>query len=288
MASVRSRASASLARFDADPLDWLRRLHVIALLGDDLATFYRPASRITQGGVRPGALYTTASRVEGTGATRLILAGPRVGVGFAGGERYHHLLARSAGDEGATQPARALDVSGVPWGGVLWGRAPDDSADAAWYCPPRPLTDAHFDLLFAAYRAALDAVERGLVPETLSSLARFHYRFVRLHPFRCCNQSLAMNLVNEALTRALGAGIPHLLLDQLALRFSEAAYERLFALAATGYAVKGQPAERWRIQRDKKARAYALIERLKQATDTEAEAIAFGDSEAARAALILV
>jgi hypothetical protein len=97
-----------------------------------------------------------------------------------------------------------------------------------------------------------------------------------------------MNLVNLVLTRLRGAGMPHLLLDQLALRVTEPAYERLFELAVSEYAVPGEPVERWRLQREKKHRAYALIERLKQsATAEEAAALADADPAAARAALIL-
>jgi hypothetical protein len=42
-----------------------------------------------------------------------------------------------------------------------------------------------------------------------------------------------MSFVNVVLQRLLGSGIPHLLLDQLALRFELSAYQRLFARAAT-------------------------------------------------------
>jgi hypothetical protein len=41
-----------------------------------------------------------------------------------------------------------------------------------------------------------------------------------------------MSFVNVVLGRLLGSGIPHLLLDQLALRFELSAYQRLFARAA--------------------------------------------------------
>jgi hypothetical protein len=41
-----------------------------------------------------------------------------------------------------------------------------------------------------------------------------------------------MSFVNEVLGRLLGSGIPHLLLDQLALRFELPAYQQLFARAA--------------------------------------------------------
>jgi len=46
---------------------------------------------------------------------------------------------------------------------------------------------------------------------------------------------LSMSFVNAVLRRVVGAGIPHLLLDQLALRFSLPAYQRLFARAVRAY-----------------------------------------------------
>jgi hypothetical protein len=150
------------------------------------------------------------------------------------------------------------------------------------------MTDAHFDRLLGAYRAAVAAASTGDTSGALRELARFHYRFVRLHPFRCANQSLAMNLVNLVLARAVGAGMPHLLLDQLALRLTEGAYERIFELAAGEYASSGEPLERWRVQREKKSRAYALIERLQKcATQADAQAVARSDPTAAREALLL-
>ena len=234
-------------------------------------------------------MYETPSRRIRSQGSSLFLAGPRVGVGFVGGERYHRLLVARAGDLESLQPERELrDANDVDWGAVVSGRSVDEEHDGAWFCPPRPLTDGHFERLFSAYGAALAAAEKMDELTAIRELSRFHYRFVRLHPFRCANQSLAMNLVNLVLTRLRGAGMPHLLLDQLALRLTESAYERVFELAASQYAVRGEPVERWRVQRDKKSRAYALIERLKQtATDEEAAAMAAVDPLAARAALIL-
>jgi hypothetical protein len=289
MAGVRREAEASLALFAESPLTWLRGLHVVLLLGPELSSFYRPASRISQAGVRPGALYDTPSRRIRSEDSVLLLSGPRVGVGLVGGERYHRLLVSRAGDPESLLPERELrDASDVDWGAVVSGRSVDEDHDGAWFCPPRPLTEAHFERLFSAYGAALAASENHDEPTAIRELSRFHYRFVRLHPFRCANQSLAMNLVNLVLTRLRGAGMPHLLLDQLALRFTESAYERVFDLAANQYAVRGEPVERWRLHREQKNRAYALIERLKQsATGEEAAAIAGADPASARAALIV-
>jgi len=265
----------------------LRRLHVILLLGDDLETFYRPQSRIASRGVQPGALYGAASRrVRAEGST-LLLGGPRVGVPLVGGERYHRALALAAGDPGALEPERALsDEDGLDWGGVVTGRALDDREDAAWFCPPRPLEGAHFAKLLGAFSAALEAARSPDAARVVGELARFHRRFVRLHPFRAANQSLAMNLVNAVLGRALGAGIPHLLLDQLALRLTETAYVAVFRLAVDGHLVAGKSEARWRTLAERKRRMYGVVERLARARDAEAEAILDADVEATRLALI--
>jgi hypothetical protein len=96
-----------------------------------------------------------------------------------------------------------------------------------------------------------------------------------------------MNLVNGVLARSAGAGIPHLILDQLAHRFSEAAYRRLFALAVRGYAVTGSALERHRKLQEKKARSFALIESLKNAKYLEhARLASMSHPEDARLALI--
>jgi len=285
MIEARQHALATLGELEKDPLDWLRRLHVVSLMGADLSRFYRPASRITEGGVRPGTVYDAPVNVK-RGERALLLGGPRVGVGFVGGEAYHRLLAERAGDPASSLPARALESDGLSWGEVVTGRAASDERDAAWFLPPRPLLPAHFEALFGAYRAALAADDAGDAERGTRELSRFHYRFVRMHPFRCANQSLSMNLVNLALGRGRGAGMPHLLLDQLALRFTLPAYERVFALAVEEYALAGDPLERWRAHRAKKALSYAFIQRL-QRPGEDAAALAASHPAAARASLIL-
>ena len=94
---------------------------------------------------------------------------------------------------------------------------------------------AIFSALFADLAAADAAEAAGDVPAALAALGAFHYRFVRIHPLPSGNQSLSMSFVNSALHRLLGIGIPHLLLDQLALRFELFAYQRLFARAARSW-----------------------------------------------------
>jgi hypothetical protein len=141
--------------------------------------------------------------------------------------------------------------------------------------------------LFGSLAAALAASASGRLERVLAPLAEFHQRFVRLHPFRAANQSLAMNLVNRVLSRVCGAGVPHLLLDQLALRFSEAAYERQFACAVAAFAVRGTPIERHRALSAQKARYFDFIERLVRAPQlAAAEALVAAEPDAASVALI--
>jgi hypothetical protein len=290
MAAVRATAEREVDAV-ADVADFvrlLRRLHVLALLGEDLRTFYRPSSRITRRGVQPGRLYTVPARVLHTEHGTLLLEGPRVGITTAGGHLYHQAVYEAAGDSAALSPARALvDAAGLPWGEAVTGRALDEREDKAWFCPPRPIRPEHWSAIHAAFRAALDAAATGDFERCIEALSRFHHRFVRLHPFRCANQSLVMNLVNLVLARVRGAGIPHLLLDQFALRLEESAHVRLFRLAVETHCIGGRPEERWSILAERKARAYALIERFQQARDTAAaRQLVAQDPEAARYALI--
>jgi len=156
--------------------------------------------------------------------------------------------------------------------------------------PPRPLELRHFEVLRASLAASLAASASAEAPEAVRACARFHWQFVRLHPFYCANQSLAMNLVNFVLARALGAGIPHSILDQLALRLAAGAYEAVFETAAAAYALPGAgPVTRYRELRARKLRAFALIDKIGQALSVEqARALAEAAGLDARLALIVV
>lgn len=290
MADVRELALATEAELATDDsaLRWLRRLHVVSLLGRKLDNFYRPPSRITNNGVRPGALYERATELLRTANATLILSGPRVGSGLLGGKHYAALL--FAEDPAALADERApLEYAGVAWGELVHAQSPEETSKNCWFLPPRPLDERHFQALFSAYRSALQHAHAGEQAETIGALARFNYRFVRLHPFRCANQSLCMNLVNSVLARALGAGIPHLLIDQLALRTTEAHYAELFRRAVRAHALPAlSTSERWSALRAKKQESYALIERLQRAADlSEAASLVAANPGAASAALLV-
>lgn len=289
MADVRAAFPALEASLDDANRSFteLSKLHVLALLGSEGRSFYRPQSRVVRRGLLPGALWHSASATEETPDGTRFVEGPRVKAPLLGGDGYAALLAELTGDPEAMLPTRQHAHDGIDWGRIVTARADGDPAAAPWFCPPRPITVAHADSLFGALREAVRAAANDDQRGALDGLADFHQRFVRLHPYRACNQALAMNLVNAVLARVAGAGMPHLVLDHLALRFAPAAYQRLFALAARQWCVEGAPSVRLTHLLRKKGEYFALVGRLAETTDADAAAIVARTShEAARLALL--
>ena len=291
MADVRDALAPFEASLDDPRAAWieLTRLHVTALVGADRRSFYRPASRVTRRGLTPGALWQTPSRTEETPAGTRFVEGPRVHAALLGGLGYAALTAELTGDPEATLARREHHDAGLGWGRIVTASAEGDPQAEPWFCPPRPITLAHAASLCDAYARAVRAAERGPAAqqEALDGLADFHQRFVRLHPFRACNQALAMNLVNAVLARVAGAGMPHLVLDHVALRFAPVAYRRLFALAARQWCVEGPPAVRLGHLMRKKGAYFTLVAELAKTADADAAAVlARSSPEAARLALL--
>ena len=218
----------------------LLELHELLLLGetdaDSRSSFYLPASLLGRKRPAPGSFYEVPSAIERRSSETILTGGARVSVPLLGGVHYWQLLAESVDDSGALADERQVSIDELDWGQVVRGRASDEVQSRPWFLPPRPLRAAHFEALLAELRAA-DAAETARdVPAALRAWGAFHHRFVRLHPLPSGNQSLSMSFVNAALRRLLGIGIPHLLLDQLALRFTLPAYQKLFARAARVWA----------------------------------------------------
>jgi hypothetical protein len=217
----------------------LLELHELTLLGEPETSgprsFYLPASALARKRATPGQFYEGATSTERRAGEVVITSGARVSVPLLGGASYWQLLAESVSDEAALASERRLNLDGLDYGSVVQGRASEELQARPWFLPPRPLSERYFELLLGEWRAAWEALERGDVPALLSALAAFHYRFVRSHPLPSANQSVSMSCVNRLLRSALGIGIPHLLLDQLALRFELHAYGRLFARAARAW-----------------------------------------------------
>lgn len=290
MASVRERSLALDQRLGsvAGALAELRRLHAISLLGAETPCFYRPASPVTEKGVGPGELWLDGTVTQAGARGVRFVSGPRVNATFLGGEHYGALLCESVADPEALGGRVLSGDDGLEWGRVLFGRADHDLEPGTWFCPPRPLDAAHFESVFGSLARALASASADGEDERLSALAAFHQKYVRLHPFRASNQGLAMNLVNRALSRSQGAGIPHLLLDHLALRLSEPAYARVFRRAVGAWTVAGAPAARLAALSERKCAFFELIHALTLAGGMEeARALASASPAAARAALLL-
>jgi len=268
--------------------DFLRALNAMALTGADGKTPYTPASPISRKRMAPGALLETVPETRVTAEGTIFVSGPRVNVKLIGGELYHRVLYERAGDPGALDAEREVVMDGLAWGRVVRARAVNEPDFGDWFCPPRPLDIRHFEMLRASLAAALEAAGSAASSDATRASARFHWQFVRLHPFHCANQSVAMNLVNFVLSRALGAGIPHSILDQLALRLDARAYENVFGTATAAYALPGAgPVTRYRELRARKLRAFALIERIGRAPSLE-QARALGDAAGPDASLALL
>ena len=266
----------------------LRELHVIALMGRSLKSFYKPASPVADHTVAPGSWFDDPVRLRPTDAGTIFLDGPRVNASLVGGRGYHEALYDSLGDPGALDDERPSDDGEPSWGKVVMVRSQKDDAPGPWFCPPRPIEDAHLDALRISLHSAMQAAQGGNRDEALSHAAHFHRRFVRLHPFHCANQSLAMTLVGAVLTRSHGAGMPHLLLDHLALRLSPLAYERAFARAAAAFIIdEPNPARRLAILQERAQRSFDIIRKTSAATSAAARRAAIDAAgEAASFALL--
>jgi hypothetical protein len=289
MGAVRARSGELFSALDDDARfsHELRKLHVLALMGEDLQSYYLPASPIASGRAAPGRFMLTAPELVDEGDSCVFVSGPRVNAAPVGGARYHEMLYQTLGEPEAALPRRFQGSDGLDLGRLVRAQAATDSAPAFWFCPPRPLRQDHLRLL----RQALAAAERDAAADptaSLAALAAFHQDFVRVHPFHCGNQSLAMNLVNRVAARAIGTGLPHLMLDHLALRLSRAGYARLFARAARAY---GDPqpsaAARYLRQASHRTRTFELLRRLNQAPSLAAAwELTRTDTEAARLLLL--
>jgi hypothetical protein len=268
MVAVRSRFEnrrAALATAN-DFVQLLRELHVIATMGPDLDSFYKPASPVSDRVVAPGTLFIAPVRTRSTPRGTLYFDGPRVNASLIGGAAYHRALYKNIGDPDACDQERDLSYDGIAWGRVVTVRSEREAKPRPWFLPPRPMLDAHFDFVRTALVDAFDRARAGDSPGALRSIAHFHQAFVRLHPFHCANQSIAMNLVNALLSQVRGAGIPHFILDHMALRASRPAYEEIFLRAVSAWLVSdGYPARRLAVLCERKKRALALVERSKSA-----------------------
>jgi hypothetical protein len=293
MIAVRARLAERALPTDAATLRaLLLELHELALLGAGgegaRSSFYLPASVLGRKRPAPGSFYEVESSFERRGGEVISTGGARVSVPLLGGQHYWQLLAESVSDVEALASERLVVIDGLEWGHLVQARANEEPLARPWFLPPRPLSDAHFAALAAELQRAAQAEARGEVPAALAALAAFQYRFVRLHPLPSANQSLSMCFVNAALRRLLGIGIPHLLLDQLALRFSLPAYQQLFERAARAWSAPWpSPAERSRQLLRMRQELNGIVSQLSQAPSLlEARALISAEPRAAELALL--
>jgi hypothetical protein len=216
-------------------LEMHRRLLLGAAGNEGRSSFYLPASALAQKRVTPGVFYETEAATEQRADALIITRGARVSAPLLGGTHYWQLLAESVSDPDALTDSRHVHADGLDLGRLVRARAEEETELRPWFLPPRPLTLAHFAALSRDLAEAARAEAARDVAGVLSALGAFHFRFVRTHPLPSGNQSLSMNIVGWMLSRVLGAGMPHLLMDQLALRFELAPYQRLFARAARAW-----------------------------------------------------
>ena len=275
MADVADRVEAAASDLDGPSgfVRVLRELNVLALTGADGRSFYLPASPIAaKGRVKPGELWTDESVVEPVGTELRFVSGPRVNASPIGGAAYQRLLSTTLADPEAGAATRDLtDATGLAWGRIVVARAAADERAAPWFCPPRPLDARHLESLRTAFAAACAAATRGDGGTALRELAAFHQRFIRIHPFRAGNQCLAMSLVNSVLRKSHGAGIPHLVLDHLALQLSPDAYARAFAVAVAGWLIAGgNPVEKHLELIARKVRCFDFLRTLGETANADA------------------
>lgn len=268
----------------------LKELHVLSLTGKSGKSFYAPNSPIVRkSGVLPGEFFEEPPVLDETGPEILFVSGPRVGAALIGGELFQELFADQSGDPASRAGTLTFtDDRGIPWGRVVTARAETDAEAAPWFCPPRPILPDHIESIRAALARGVTEQMRGDSPALVSALAHFHQAFMRLHPFAAGNQSVAMSIVNHLLRNTFGAGIPHLVLDHVALRLSTEAYERIFTLAVRGWLVtEGSPAERTMKLVANKRAVFALFRDLSTCLSTEeARTLVQGRRDAARLALL--
>jgi hypothetical protein len=273
LAEVRERLDAARAELGdvARFVSLLRELHALALVGSEGSSFYRPASPIAaKSGAEPFSLLSEASIVEESAHGMRFVSGPRVNASLIGGAAYHVLLSECVADPECLEESRSLEWNGLPFGRLLTARADADVTAAPWFCPPRPLEARHFESLRQSFSLAMNAADAGDEHAASTHAAELHWAFVRLHPFPFANQCIAMSLVNHVLRRSHGVGMPHLVLDHLALRLSRDAYERAFRRAVSGWLVRAETPVRRLVELTKRRqRAFQLLDTLQRAETLE-------------------
>jgi hypothetical protein len=274
-------------------LKLLTQLHRVLLRGENGQSIYTPASPIARKGVEPGQLLDSPAQFANTPNGPVLTKGVKVNAALLGGEHYNRLVFESVGEPEALSSDRELvDGAGLNWGRLITAGTREDPTPQPLFIPARPIQPAHVAALTVSLRSAWRAAEQDQGALVFTHLARFHQRFVRLHPFQCANQSLAMALVNFVLRSFQGSGVAHLVLDHFALRARENSYAKLFARAVVAQRTSGASlAQRYQLLRGLKQRSYALLEAVANSADSAADnasvwELCMADPEAARLLLL--
>ncbi|NOU23258.1 MAG: hypothetical protein HOO93_16020 [Methyloglobulus sp.] len=199
-------------------IEQLRKLHAILLLGSNFSSFYQTGS-VPSKAVWPGCF---RSEVQPCGAN-------------CGSEilPYLQIVALSLGDV-------IGDSFDLCWedNGLCWATGYDLGSSVQFSAPLGPF-EGHLEHLCSLLSElqSITLIEADSA-SAVSILAKFHQRFVQLHPFECANNSLAMSIVNYFLNKWFNTCIPHLHLDCVAFFFSPENYSRYFARAVKYYAMK--------------------------------------------------
>lgn len=242
MADVRELIEQGL--FDAsnhqeDFQRFLKALHITASMGQQLDCFYIPQRRIEEDHMMPGAYLPYAPVVERIGENDLFLT--VASYFFNDNMRLE-------------QGAPLIDDNNIHWGTLATYLKDGQKVD--YFRSPRPLIDAHFDSLRLDILRALEKGDSadgdiGRFARVAWAAADFHQKFVRLHPFGCINQSLAMNIVNYMLKTQLNLVLPHLNLDFCALEFSQHDYRQYFCNILNVFGVKPDSSDAYKKTQDK-------------------------------------
>ena len=247
--------------------EFLRDLHVTAVMGAKHDCFYKPASPVPAHRIHPGSFDRGETWVGGG-----MMRSP-----------YFKLLAGVHDDMAAFAPGYLhADDDGLVWATLRTVRTEFGVGPFSFFT--RSVREEHLARLAGLLAAAQDAT----APEEVSNhLAAFHQRFVQLHPFACANQCIAMALLNQVLETKLGGAIPHVHLDFVALLSSPAMYQRVFAQAVRQYLLMPRASDAYTLLREKVRVAAQFVERLMTCKGPgEALELVAGEPEAA--ALVLL
>ncbi|MEN9601614.1 MAG: hypothetical protein RIS56_1220 [Verrucomicrobiota bacterium] len=211
---------------ERDFLRYLRKLHVVSLMGSQLESLYLPDSARRQ---------VSANRYCGPGEFR------RDGLmDCVVNNVWHARLFEEGLGMGPVrlENAPSVGADGIVLGETRWTwKGPKINRGLHVFSPFPTLRLLHFKLLLQSCREAVEQLSSGTSGD-LAKLAEFFRVWICLHPFAYGNMGLGMNIVNWALRRSRGGYVPHAMLDGWAHRLNQAQFERLFCRYVDRYLIR--------------------------------------------------